>query len=710
MLKKHLIVLIFLGNCALSFAQNYDYKIVPLPTNDIIVAPIQKRIYASVPSSIPKYGNSICRINPFTTAIESSVWVGSEPSKLAISDDEKFLYIAFRGTSRLKKLNLLTNQIEHEIITIPEIGRNAYDIAVMPQHPNTYVISSNNLTVMDGTKKRTKTIFGYNEGTSFFFTADTTTAWIVNEGTWHKLKIDSAGVTRTLTVSPQLGNGKNLHYSKYDSLYYADDGYRFDLRSGTPVGRQFASSPGYSLADPLNPNIYYFSFLNEGVELKIYNRKTLVPLDQFTIPVKLIGIYPIKAINWGGSGQMALTGFNEIIIFNPCTSTAPKPSITEGVRVNVCANSTQTLTASGNAARYYWSTGDSTKTIKVTKVGTYTVGVADAAGCVNFADATTLTTIYPPSTPDIYLLNYDEKLCLGSVAKLSTTVQNDGNRYEWSTGQVGQTINVSQASVLTVVAISPNGCRSAPSQPYNLKFIERAKPPKPSIKFVGDTAYCGNLNKKTVLNAPTGYAEYKWSTTQTTQSITTSPTYTQSYSVKVADADGCQSVSSDTLTIRVKETPYKPSVSNIGTTMSVFYTTGVQWFLNGVAIAGATNRIYTATKNGFYTAQITSAEGCVSDMSNWVNITTFTSVNNLTKEQKFDAFPNPTNAFLTINTEGVEQATVSLTDTYGRTVWTFFVKENSTTVSTTDLPSGMYLLGLKDAKGRVLSVKKIVKL
>jgi hypothetical protein len=712
MLKKHLISLILLGNSALLIAQTYGFKVVPLPTNDVVVAPIQQRLYASVPSSIPQYGNSICCINPLTAAIEWSVWAGSEPNKLAISDDEKFLYIGFKGTPRLKKLNILTKQIEQEILINTEAGTNADDIAVMPQHPNTYIIANPaSVLVMDGVKRRTKIAIGQTQATNMFFPADTTMPWIVSEGTWYKFKIDTSGITRVNSFNPQAGYGRNIHYSKYDSLYYANDGYRFDLRSGTPVGRQFASSPGYSLADPFNPNIYYFTFLNEGVELKIYNRKTLVPIDQFIIPVKITGFGAIKLLNWGTSGQMALTGgFNQIVIFNPCTSTAPKPSITEGSRVSVCVGGKTTLTASGNAARYYWSTGDSTKTITITKADTYSVGVADTAGCVNYSDATTVTSVYAPTPPSISLINFNEKLCIGSTARLVTGYLNDPNRFEWSTGQTGQYINLTQSTDLTVVAISPQGCRSAPSSPYSLKFIEQPNPPKPRISVVGDTAFCGNLNRKTVLSGPSGYIEYKWSTSQTSQNITVSPTYTQSYWLRVIDANLCQSPSSDTLTIRIKDTPYKPSITVSGSTLSVFYTTGVQWFLNGVAIAGATNRIYTPTRNGFYTVQITSAEGCMSEMSNLVNITTFTSVNNLTKDQKFDVSPNPTNDILTIYTEGASDATVSLTDAYGRTVWTFTVKENSKTVSMVAVPAGMYLVGLKDAQGRVLSIKKIIKL
>jgi hypothetical protein len=309
------------------------------------------------------------------------------------------------------------------------------------------------------------------------------------------------------------------------------------------------------------------------------------------------------------------------------------------------------------------------------------------------------------------LVNYNDALCIGSVAKLAAGYLGDNNKYEWSNGKTGQTIDVTQSTELTVVAVSPQGCHSTPSSPYKVTFINHSKPPKPSIKIVGDTAFCAYLGKKVNLNATAGYKTYLWSTGQTTQNITTMPDYTQKYSVSVTDEFGCQSPSSDTVTIRVKDTPYRPSINRNGNILSVFYTTGVQWFLNGVAIVGAKNPTYTPTANGFYTVQITSAEGCVSEMSNWVNITGFpTAVNNLKNGQKFDVSPNPIQDILTVYTEGVTHSTVSITDAYGRIVRTILLQEKAITISTTDLPAGMYAVSLINVQGRILSIKKIIKI
>lgn len=62
---------------------------VPLATKDLVFNPSTQTIYASVPSSAGVGGNSVTTINPTNGVVGSSVFVGSEPGKLALSDDNQ---------------------------------------------------------------------------------------------------------------------------------------------------------------------------------------------------------------------------------------------------------------------------------------------------------------------------------------------------------------------------------------------------------------------------------------------------------------------------------------------------------------------------------------------------------------------------------------------------------------------------------------------
>src|SRR5947209_2061067 len=69
-------------------AQTDSVRVISLATNDIVYNKADKTLYASVPSSAGAGGgNSITPIDPITGAVGSSVFIGSEPDALALSDD-----------------------------------------------------------------------------------------------------------------------------------------------------------------------------------------------------------------------------------------------------------------------------------------------------------------------------------------------------------------------------------------------------------------------------------------------------------------------------------------------------------------------------------------------------------------------------------------------------------------------------------------------
>src|SRR3954447_23381520 len=64
-----------------------------LPTNDLVYDERSRRLYAPIPSRAGELGNRIAAIDPASGAILASVFVGSEPDKLALSRDGDYLYV-----------------------------------------------------------------------------------------------------------------------------------------------------------------------------------------------------------------------------------------------------------------------------------------------------------------------------------------------------------------------------------------------------------------------------------------------------------------------------------------------------------------------------------------------------------------------------------------------------------------------------------------
>src|SRR5689334_17207270 len=72
---------------------------VSLPSNDLAYDPVTGRIYASVPSSAGTRGNSITAIDPETGQVGASVFIGSEPGKIAVGDLGGILWVSLDGAA-----------------------------------------------------------------------------------------------------------------------------------------------------------------------------------------------------------------------------------------------------------------------------------------------------------------------------------------------------------------------------------------------------------------------------------------------------------------------------------------------------------------------------------------------------------------------------------------------------------------------------------
>lgn len=119
-----------------------------IATKDIIYNPQDQMIYASRPSSAGSEGNSITRINPLTGEVGASVYVGSEPNKIALSDNGQTLYVTLDGAYAVRRYNTLTQTpgIQFPVGRGPSVNANdapyiAGDIAVVPGNPDLLAVA-----------------------------------------------------------------------------------------------------------------------------------------------------------------------------------------------------------------------------------------------------------------------------------------------------------------------------------------------------------------------------------------------------------------------------------------------------------------------------------------------------------------------------------------------------------------------------------------
>lgn len=80
----------------------------PLLAKDLVVDPNTQTIYASLPSGAGVNGNSIAAINPTTGAVNNTVFIGSEPGRMALSDDAQFIYVGLDGAASIRRFDVAT--------------------------------------------------------------------------------------------------------------------------------------------------------------------------------------------------------------------------------------------------------------------------------------------------------------------------------------------------------------------------------------------------------------------------------------------------------------------------------------------------------------------------------------------------------------------------------------------------------------------------
>ncbi len=232
---------------------------------------------------------------------------------------------------------------------------------------------------------------------------------------------------------------------------------------------------------------------------------------------------------------------------------------------------------------------------------------------------------------------------------------------------------------------------------------------KPVVSVAGPTEFC--VGDSVVLSAPDGYAVYRWSNGASTRSITLSTAvHSGKYTVTVEDGDGCRAVS-DTTAITIKRSPSKPFVTLRGPdtlrTTALGGIQGFQWFFEGQAIPGATERECIATKNGTYTVLVTNADGCSAISDPFAFSGSALSVQDV-GESSLAVWPNPTTDWITIDIPEVAEARVKLVSLGGQVVADFRSVPGKLTMNLENIvAAGTYVLTV-DAGNRRYS-RMIVK-
>lgn len=269
----------------------------------------------------------------------------------------------------------------------------------------------------------------------------------------------------------------------------------------------------------------------------------------------------------------------------------PQPEIS-GVS-SICAQQQTTFVVTGGQT-YLWSNNSTSDRIMVSNAGNYSVTVTDANGCKNTATATLTVN----SLPDIRILGRTT-FCQGGNTTLTAS---GASSYEWSSGQMTQSINVNLGGTYTVTGTDQNGCSSSKSVVVSKEDV--------NATITGNRYFCHGQST-TLAVSDLGNYTYHWFDGSTTNNISVSAP--GQYTVTVTNANGCQ----NTLSATVSEyTMPNPSINgnlticeNQSTTLRA--TGGSSYIWDD----GTEQALITVNSTGTYTVTVTNQYGCTASTS-----------------------------------------------------------------------------------------------
>lgn len=407
---------------------------------------------------------------------------------------------------------------------------------------------------------------------------------------------------------------------------------------------------------------------------------------------------------------------------------------------SVCAGSSGvTYTTQAGFSNYNWTIsydgvitsglGTNQVTVNWATAGSRYIAVnySNAAGCSAPTSGSFNVSVLAVPVPLVF---GEDTVCQGTTGVTYTTQPNNSG-YAWTISSGGtitagagtNTITVSwnTAGVQTVSANYTNalGCPAVQPTVYNVYVA-----PKPATAgtITGTNPVCAGAtgviySVPAVANATT----YNWTVPAgatitagaTTNTITISFAPTAAAGImKVNGVNSCGSgASSPNFNLVVNPIPATPVITKVGDTLISNATTGNQWYLNGVLIAGATSQKFRPVHLGNYTVVVTLM-GCSSVISNTINVTAITALSNLEISRSFEVYPNPTLGQFNISAVSSKPIEVSIEifNNVGSLQWKQEkVMIDGSFIKAVDLravPAGVYMVAIRNKDINV--VRKVV--
>ncbi len=303
---------------------------IGIANNSMIYNPVSGLFYVSVPSSAgTPFGNSIVSVDPATGAFGTPIFVGSEPNKLAITSDGRYLWVGLDGASAIRKVDLTAGIAGLQFSLggnggIYETPGTALALAALPGATDSVVVSATNqsyggnLAIYDsGVIRGTSTT-----GTSFYgvdsLLVNGTTGEVYggSNNTYNVYTYSATGLTLQSSVtSGSYASSSADEMQIVAGRLYTDFGRVYDAESASLLGTFYLNTTtvagGPTTADAtlgrafiLGNTSYAYGAYNQ---IQIFNLADFNQTSNSTIPVNVgnsngLNGYASRLTRWGTNG------------------------------------------------------------------------------------------------------------------------------------------------------------------------------------------------------------------------------------------------------------------------------------------------------------------------------------------------------------------------------------------------------------------------
>jgi len=313
-----------------------------LPNNDLVYASGNQTIYVSVPSSAGATGNSITAIDPHSGTIGQSVFIGSEPSRLSVSDNGQVVYVGFTSETSVGRFDVATQTAgaKFDLISNPALGGDfVNDLAVAPSTTDTLAVSARGIAVFDNGVRRQNSVGGQLDLVQW---GDTSTKLYSstansNGGDLRSFAVGPTGVSVTHTYNNLLTNA--LITFSTGKIYSGSSFNRariFDPETGALLGSLNVLTPhlagscnrSWIVPDPALNRVFtlcseFTTPFNNMVTIAAFDMQTMAFLGDFNVSGVTGNIG--RMVRWGTNGLAFRTDTNQLFIVETALVSAAQP-------------------------------------------------------------------------------------------------------------------------------------------------------------------------------------------------------------------------------------------------------------------------------------------------------------------------------------------------------------------------------------------------